>query len=56
LCGINVGIYLNSNMRRSSLGVKNVGTVLNVVDPEFNDKFVRWRETELLNDKHPDKT
>jgi|688.fasta_scaffold417292_2 hypothetical protein len=43
-------------MRRSSLGVKNVGTVLNVVDPEFNDKFVRWRETELLNDKHPDKT
>lgn len=52
-CGIKVSFYLNPNTSRLRLAVKNVGAVLNIRDPEFNYEFVRWRDSELLNYKHP---
>lgn len=55
-CGIKIGIYLNPDSTHLRRSIKYLGAIINIRDPEFNQEFKRWRDTELLNYKNPDET
>jgi hypothetical protein len=55
-CGIKIGFYLNPNSIYLTRSVRGLETIINMRDPEFNQEFKRWRDSELLNYKNPDET